>query len=137
MVLEETVVFFDSTCLFCNRSINFIMDNDKRAVFKFASLQGPLAQHQLMQELKKKDEQIPDSLVLWQNGKIYFKSDAVLLIASQLSGIWPFFYYFGRIFPRFLRDFVYEMISKYRHKLINSTGAFRVLTPSEKERFID
>jgi len=69
-----------------------------------------LKKHGLPQDYNK-------SLVLIEDDKLYLKSDAALKIARRLDGIWPVFYYF-RFVPRFIRDAVYDIISRHRHKLI-------------------
>ena len=53
--------------------------------------------------------------MLINGNEIYFKSDAVLRILKSLDGLWPLLYGF-LIVPRFIRDPVYDIVSKYRYK---------------------
>ena len=46
------IVLFDGDCNFCNRSVQFIYERDKKGIFRFASLQSArgrefLAKHNL------------------------------------------------------------------------------------------
>ena len=37
---RHKIILFDGVCNFCNASVNFIMDHDKKDVFRFAALQS-------------------------------------------------------------------------------------------------
>lgn len=130
--MDQVIVLYDGDCLFCNSSVQFILKRDTRAVFQFASLQGKTG------ESLRAEGQIPatmDSLCLLLNGKSYIKSAAVLLICKQLGGLYTFLYLFV-IIPRPIRDAIYSLFAKYRHK-VSGKIACRLLTQEEKTRFLD
>jgi predicted DCC family thiol-disulfide oxidoreductase YuxK len=57
-----------------------------------------------------------DSFVYVRYGKVFIKSTAGLKILLDLGGGWKLLY--GLIiFPRFIRDFVYDVIAKYRYRI--------------------
>jgi predicted DCC family thiol-disulfide oxidoreductase YuxK len=56
-----------------------------------------------------------DSILLYENGKIYAKSSAALRIAGKLRGAWPAFKLF-LILPAFIRDAVYDWIARNRYR---------------------
>ena len=48
---KPAVVLFDGVCNFCNSSINFIIDHDKKNYFKFAPLQSEIGQKLLKENI--------------------------------------------------------------------------------------
>ena len=126
-------ILFDGVCNFCNASINFVIDRDSQKIFKFAALQSDVGQ-QILRENNFPQSEF-DSIFLTDGNKIYQKSDAALEIAKRLDGAWKVFYFF-KIVPRFIRDFVYDLVAKNRYKIFGKTEACRIPTPELKERFL-
>jgi len=131
--LPERIVLFDGVCNFCNNSINFIIRRDKKDLFRFAPLQSELGE-----ELKRKysiPEKFMDSVILIENGKVYFKTTAALRIARRLGGGWPLMYGFI-IVPPFIRDIVYNIIAKNRYKWWGQRESCMIPTPEVRRKFI-
>ena len=126
-------VLFDGVCNFCNASINFIIDRDKKGIFKFAALQSEIGQEILRKYSLKQDTF--DSIILEKEGEIYQKSDAALEIARNMDGLWKIFYIF-KIIPSFLRNLVYDLIARNRYRIFGRTDACRIPTPELKARFL-
>jgi len=131
---KTPVILFDGVCNFCNGSVNFIIDRDKKGLFSFASLQSSAAQ-EILQE-KGEDTASFNSVILVTEDKIYRKSRAALEIAKQLSGLWPIFYIF-RIIPTSIRDFFYDIIAKNRYKWFGKRDTCRMPEPEVRERFLE
>jgi predicted DCC family thiol-disulfide oxidoreductase YuxK len=130
---NQSLVLFDGVCHFCNNSVNFIMDRDSKKKFVFAPLQSNLAKEILIPY--GENTSVIDSIILIQNNKIYKRSRAALEIAKNLDGLWPLCY--GCIIvPGFIRDFVYNYISKNRYKWFGQMDACRMPTPEMRERFL-
>ena len=126
-------ILFDGVCNFCNASINFVIDRDSQKIFKFAALQSDVGQ-QILRENNFPQSEF-DSIFLTDGNKIYQKSDAALEIAKRLDGAWKIFYFF-KIVPRFIRDFVYDLVAKNRYKIFGKSESCRIPTPELKERFL-
>jgi predicted DCC family thiol-disulfide oxidoreductase YuxK len=127
------IVLFDGECKFCNGSVNFIIEHDKSAYFKFAPNQSEIAQ-----ELFRKynvDKANIDSLVLIENEKVYLYSTGALRIARKLNGLWSIFYGFI-IVPSVIRDFVYKQFAKVRIRLFGKQEVCLVPTAEIRERFL-
>ena len=108
---QPYIVLFDGLCNLCNGAVQFIIRHDKKNRFVFASLQSEVAK-KLLNEI-----QVPsslDTIVLIKGHKHFEKSDAVLEIAKNLSGLWPMVYGF-KIIPRILRDVLYKWVAKNRY----------------------
>lgn len=117
----KSLILFDGECMLCNRFIQFILRYDKNKSFLIAPLQAPKAQ-QLIQlyNIKIKQSNIPDSVILIQNGKVYDETTAVLIIASQLDGAVKYLSVL-KIIPKLLRDPFYRLIAKYRYRWFGKT----------------
>lgn len=131
----EQIVLFDGVCNLCNSSVNFIIDRDPKARFKFAALQSEKGQ-ELLSQILRTNESSFDSIVLISNNSVYIKSSAALRIARHLNGLWPILYSF-MIIPKPLRDFVYDFIAKNRYKWFGKSDVCRIPTPDLQSRFIE
>jgi predicted DCC family thiol-disulfide oxidoreductase YuxK len=109
------LILFDGVCNLCNFSVQFILKRDKKNKFNFTSLQSDAANKILLQYNNEKfNPKNLKSIILIENNKIYTKSTAVLRIVKQMY--FPFsLLYFFIIIPKFIRDYLYEFIAKYRY----------------------
>jgi len=109
---NKSIILFDGICNLCNNAVQFIIKRDKKHHFLFTSLQSDAAQDILLQfQLKNSDL---NSIIFIEDEKIYQKSTAVLRISKQLNGLWKLNYAFI-IIPKFIRDFIYDIIAKKRY----------------------
>ena len=132
--IEKPIILFDGVCNLCNSSVQFIIKRDKKEQFLFASLQSDYAKEHLPDELS--DSKALQSIVLKEKDEIKTKSTAALTIARHLSGVWPILYAF-MIIPKFLRDWVYDIIAKNRYKWFGKKDQCMIPSPELKSRFID
>ncbi len=130
----HALVLFDGVCNLCNGSVQFIIDRDPNAYFRFAALQSDAAAPALA-HCGRGDSTL-DSIVLVEGGVCYSRSDAALRIARRLSGLWPVVYV-GILFPRLVRDLVYELIARHRYRWFGRTETCRIPTPELRARFLD
>lgn len=129
----SAIILFDGVCNFCNGSVNFIIEHDKKNYFKFAPLQSEIGQKLLDEHGIDKME--TDSVVLVESGKAYTHSTAALKVAQKLDGAWSWFYSFI-IVPKPIRDFFYKTFAKYRYRLFGKTDACMMPTPEIRARFL-
>lgn len=129
----SAIILFDGVCNFCNGSVNFIIEHDKKNYFKFAPLQSEIAQKLLDEHGIDKTQ--TDSVILVENGKAYTHSTAALKVAQKLDGAWSWLYSFI-IIPKPIRDFFYKTFAKYRYKLFGKTDACMMPTPEIRARFL-
>ncbi|MEX0691039.1 MAG: DUF393 domain-containing protein [Gemmatimonadales bacterium] len=128
---ERPLVLFDGECGLCSASIQFILRRERRPYFRFAPLQGQAAaavrhRHPWLEGV--------DSLVVVDRGRALMRSAAALQIAGHLRWPWPL----ARaawIIPRPLRDALYDVVARHRHRLIPS-APFRPPT-GLADRFLD
>ncbi|KAB2907645.1 MAG: DCC1-like thiol-disulfide oxidoreductase family protein [Ignavibacteriales bacterium] len=131
---DKSIILFDGVCNFCNFWVNFIIDRDKRDIFRFASLQSDYGQEVLRKlQLSEKDF---DTFILLEGEEHLIKSTAGLRVAKRLGGVFSLLYPLI-IIPRFLRDGVYNLIARNRYKLFGREDACRIPTPELKSKFLE
>jgi predicted DCC family thiol-disulfide oxidoreductase YuxK len=139
------VVLFDGVCNFCDASVNFIIEHDKAAYFKFAPLQSNegtrLANEYGFESATAKPENaasdlIPiDSIILIEDDKAYIHSTAALRILRRLGAPWSWAYVFV-IIPRPIRDWAYRLFAKYRYRIFGRKDQCMLPSPEVRARFL-
>jgi predicted DCC family thiol-disulfide oxidoreductase YuxK len=107
------IIFYDGDCGLCNRSVQWVLLRDIQRRFTFCALQSEFAQN--VGQKWNTNLTSFESIVLYKNQKLYFKSEAALEILSEL----PRFSFYAHIFkkiPSFLRDGIYDIVAKYRRR---------------------
>ncbi len=127
------LVLFDGVCNFCNGSVNFIIERDRKNYFRFAPIQSEIAQKLL--EKYKIDKSKLDSVIFIENDTAYTHSTAALRVARKLDGFWAWFYGFI-VVPKFIRDFFYKQFAKNRYRIFGKTDACMIPTPEMREKFL-
>jgi len=123
------IIIFDGICGLCNKSIDILMKLDTQKRFKYTSNQGEFA--------KTLDiEPDMDSIIYYEDGILYYKSTAILKILRSLGSIWVISNIFYLI-PKVIRDFIYDVIAKYRYKVFGKRESCRVPKEGEEDLFID
>ena len=107
-----SIILFDGVCNLCTWSVQFIIKRDPQGRFRFASMQSPTGQR-LLKDCGLNPE-TTDTFVLIEGQSHFTKSDAILKVATYLSGIWPLFRLFSLI-PRPIRDPAYHLIARNRY----------------------
>ncbi|MFW5821152.1 MAG: thiol-disulfide oxidoreductase DCC family protein [Bacteroidota bacterium] len=112
---NKPVLLIDDECVLCNKTVNFIIRNGGEGKFEFLSLYSERAK-KLLNE-KGLPEDYKESVVLIEGEKLYLKSNAVLKVTEKLEGIVKILSW-SKILPSGLRDGIYDMIAKHRHKIV-------------------
>jgi GMP synthase-like glutamine amidotransferase/predicted DCC family thiol-disulfide oxidoreductase YuxK len=134
-VAPKPLVFFDGVCGLCNGFVDFLLARDRAERFFVAPLQGATAAALVPSDAAAPDGEDPRSIVLWEEGRAYRKSAAVLRTVSRLGGAWPLVRVFF-IVPRFLRDPVYDLVARNRYRWFGRREACRMPSPEERRRFL-
>ena len=129
-LLNKKVIVYDGLCILCNHFVQWLIKRDKKGVFYFTTLQSDLGQ-----DLIAENDVQGDTVVLWDRGQIYTKSDVALNVLSDLSWIWWIFIPF-KIIPRAFRNTIYDWIARNRYKWFGKHDTCMLPDPSFKERFL-
>ena len=134
MNLDKPIILFDGVCNLCNASVQFIIKRDSKKKFMFSSLQSDAAQAILLHNyLENLDF---DTIILLEDGNVYDKSTAILKIIRRLSGFYRLGYMFI-VVPKFIRDFVYQVIANNRYKWFGKRDTCMLPTEELKLRFLE
>jgi predicted DCC family thiol-disulfide oxidoreductase YuxK len=127
-------VFYDGHCGLCHGLVRFVLARDHGGMFRFAPLDGETFRRTVPTEVRAA---LPDSIVLvTAAGETLIRSAAVLHVLSRLGGAWPLIGKLLGIFPRGLRDFVYDGVAGVRHKLFARPADACPLVPAHlRDRF--
>lgn len=130
---NRQIILFDGVCNFCSFWVNFIIDRDKKDVFKFATLQSGKGR-ELLKRFQM-DSNSLDTFVLIEEEKVYTKSTAALKISRNLKGIWKYLYFMIFI-PKPIRNYIYIIIARNRYRFFGKLDACRIQTEQEKSKFL-
>jgi predicted DCC family thiol-disulfide oxidoreductase YuxK len=130
---RHPVLLFDGVCNLCNRWIQFVIERDPDAVFRFAPLQSPAAQRAL--DKCGYDGDSLDSVVLVDDGECYAKSDAVIRTARHLGGVYRLLGPTG-IVPRRLRNWLYDFVADHRYGWFGKRDQCMMPSPDVEDRFL-
>ena len=110
---DNSIILFDGVCKFCH----WYSECTKRLT---------------------KDISNPNltSMVLLENGKVYYKSSAALRIAKSLTFPWPLLFIFI-IIPPVIRHMVYDFIGNHRYQWFGKYDHCVVPDDHIREKFLD
>lgn len=133
-ISSKKIIFFDGYCNFCNSQVNNILSIDKKNIFHFSALSSKFAINSLKGKIDKKS--IGKSIVFLNNGIVYTKSEAVIMILSEIGGFYNLFSFF-KIFPSFILDFFYNIIAKNRYTWFGKSENCFIPSKEISSRFIN
>jgi predicted DCC family thiol-disulfide oxidoreductase YuxK len=130
---DDDVILYDGVCVFCSRWIRFIAarDGDKR--FRFTAIQSGYGTR--LARALRIDPDDPDTNAVIHGGAAYFKSDAALTVLSNLPG-WRWARML-RLFPKPLRDVVYNLVARNRYRIFGKNDACFVPDAKLRARVIE
>lgn len=133
------LVLYDGVCGLCNRLLQFLLRHDKRAVFKFATLQSERGR-----AVVERAGGDPDDLTSFYvvadfqspNARVLMRSDAAVFVAGQLG--WPWrIVRVGGVLPKRLRDAIYDAIARTRYRIFGRYEQCPVPGEEARRRFVD
>ncbi len=131
---NSPVIIFDGVCNLCNAAVQFVIKHDKKKQFQFASLQGDYGQ-KILAGLPESFSSLK-TFILIEEGKVFTRSTAALKVAGKLS--FPVNLLYGFIIvPAFIRNAVYNFISKKRYVWFGKKDNCMIPTPALKNRFLN
>ena len=130
MDINNSIVFFDGECNLCNSAVDFIIKYDKAKYFKYCWLQNDYAKKKLEPEKINMD-----TIILYDNHKVYKKSDAVFHIVKHLTYPYKMLYAFSFL-PNFIKDFFYDQMAKYRYNIFGKKSSCKIPNEKKRELFI-
>ena len=139
---EEPVLLYDGVCSFCNRSVSFILRQDRVRpgvpLLRFAALESALG----AEIIGRHPELAGVDSVVWVEPRsdgselVLVRSDAALRVARYLGPPWSFAAV-ARVIPRPVRDALYDLFARWRYRIFGKLDACRLPPPEWRARFLD
>ena len=129
LAIENPIIFYDGLCGLCDRSVRFIIKHDTKKKFRFASLQSDFAKQILGENI------LTDSVILFENGTIYYQSTAALMVCKILGGYLNLLSIVILV-PQKLRDRIYDWIARNRYQWFGKYDACKIPSAEQKDLFI-
>jgi predicted DCC family thiol-disulfide oxidoreductase YuxK len=125
-----TVLYYDGDCPMCHRLVIWLLERDKNKILHFAAIQSDTAKIRLNSNYDALVEM--DTVILETPSNTYTHSTAALK-AIALIPSWKLPAKLLMLFPTYLRDPIYRLVARNRHRIWNSCP----LIPAEyRDRFI-
>lgn len=127
------VLLFDGVCNLCNGLVQFLLPRDRAGRLRFAPLQSDpgralLARHDLPTASL-------ETVVLVDGDRAYTKSAAAIRVAELLG--WPYrLASVGRILPRRVRDWLYDVVAANRYDWFGRQDQCMVPDEDVSDRFL-
>src|SRR5437763_11414993 len=134
------ILLYDGVCGLCNRLVQFILHNDRRAIFRFAALQRPFAARILARHGVSPTSLDTVYLVLnneLPDESLLSRSDAVLFVLQQLGTPWRAAASLLQLFPKFLRDLAYNTVARHRYRIFGRSDVCTLPRDADHTRFLD
>jgi predicted DCC family thiol-disulfide oxidoreductase YuxK len=117
-------VLYDGTCGLCHGTVRFLLAEDATgAAFRFAPLPESDSKESVVVQTAK--------------GATLRKSAAVIHLLHRLGGLWRILGFAFSLFPRALRDVLYDAVAAIRYRVFGRTkDACPLLPPDLRSRFL-
>jgi predicted DCC family thiol-disulfide oxidoreductase YuxK len=137
--MSNPIVLYDGVCGLCNRLTQFLLKRDHKDRLRFASLQSEFAAAILKRH--SKDPEDLDTVYVVKdynqtNEKLLARSDAILYLGQQIGGIWSVAG-LGKVLPRFLRDWIYNLVARNRYRVFGKYESCMMPDPKYRRKFLD
>jgi predicted DCC family thiol-disulfide oxidoreductase YuxK len=144
---NRLLVLYDGECGFCNRSIRFLLRQDRKDRLRFAPSTSPAVQELLAAHGVPSGFQNfgpgngPDTILVLRNtGKpieeLLVRSNAILACLRVLPQPWPTFAAILRLIPRPIRESTYRFIARERYRIWGRYPTCPIPTPEERQHFL-
>lgn len=132
---EYPIMLFDGECAMCNGAVQFVLDHEREAQFRFAPLQSDIGREYLEQFHLPVDNF--DSYVVIDHGVAHVKSRAVVKMGFYMGGPWQALSYLVLCSPKFIADAIYSYGFNNRLKWFGKNTQCRLLPPEQSLRFLE
>jgi len=126
------IVLFDGLCNMCNKTVLFLIKFDQKNNLHFAAQQTNAGAKIMNQYLIKQDAR---SVIFIKENLVYYQSDAIIEIAKLLSG-WPRIAILAIVFPKFLRNRVYDLVANNRYRFFGKQTSCSAPSKANEHKFI-
>ena len=137
--LTSPILLYDGTCGFCAESVQFVLARDPEGALRFAALDSATGRAILQ---RHPEVRAFDSVLFVEPAdaanpeRVHAHSSAALRVASYLGGPWRLMQ-LARVVPTPIRDAVYRLIARHRHRLSANGPQCVIPSAQDRQRFLD
>ncbi|MES2411196.1 MAG: DCC1-like thiol-disulfide oxidoreductase family protein [Bacteroidota bacterium] len=129
---DKKIILFDGVCNLCDSAVQFVIQHDKKDIFRFVPLQSELGQ-KIVSHLGASNI---DSTILYEPGKAYYyKSDVAFKIIKETTGMYKVLLVFS-ILPKSILDCIYDYVAKKRYAWFGKKESCMIPTPELQSKFL-
>ena len=123
MTKDSTIVFYDATCVLCDRSILWLIKNDFEDIFRFSHLNSSFAKQQ--------------SFPISTSDGLYLKSSQAVLFLLLKTTRYKFLHLFLSKIPIKILDVFYFKIAANRYRWFGNYDNCKIPDERIKYKFLD
>ena len=120
---SRLIVLFDGNCILCNSSARFLKRNI--VVTNIDLIPSNSEEGKFLVFTHQLENIFNESIVLIKQDIVFLKSDAILELVNYLKPKYKLLSVF-RVFPRNIRNLIYDLVSRNRHKLYQSNQGNKI-----------
>ena len=138
--MPHPILLYDGVCGLCNRLVQFILRRDRKAIFRFASLQSPFAARIVARHGARPTDldtvyvvlnhELPDESLL-------SRSAAAIFVLQRLGRFWRSVAFLVRLLPESLRDAAYNAVARRRYRIFGRSETCTLPCGLDHSRFLD
>ena len=137
--LTSPILLYDGTCGFCAESVQFVLARDRKGTLRFAALDSAtgraiLERHPEVRGFGSVLFVEPDYGATPE--RVFAHSTAALRVAAYLGGSWRLLQ-LARLVPSPIRDAVYRLIARHRHRLSANGPVCVIPSAQDRARFLE
>lgn len=137
---SNPILLYDGVCGLCNRLVQFVLRHDHEEIFRFASLQSPLA-GRILERHNAPATDLDTFYVVadtdQSNEHLFSRSDAAAFVLTKLGGAWTAAAVACRFLPRPLRDAMYNLVARNRYNIFGKLDACPIPDARHRAKFLD
>jgi predicted DCC family thiol-disulfide oxidoreductase YuxK len=132
--IETPIVVYDAVCVLCCAGLRWIVRHDRRSHWRFLAMQSPRGTAALT--AAGISVLAPTSFLVLYGAHCYIESDACLVIARDIGGIYGAMAAAGRLLPKSIRDAAYRLLARNRYRWFGRRQSCYVPTAEESHRYL-
>jgi predicted DCC family thiol-disulfide oxidoreductase YuxK len=132
---NKKIILFDGECNLCDWSVQLLLRNDPKDIFRFASLQSDIGK-KIQAEYDIDPTQMNSVILIDNYVKHKTKTSAIFSMTKSMGGMWVLFIIFW-IVPKPLRDWIYTFVTKNRYRWFGKTTTCMIMTDDIHHKFLD
>ena len=137
--MTSPILLYDGMCGFCAESVQFVLARDRKETLRFAALDSATGRDILERHPRVRGF---DSVLFVEPAdgtnpeRVFAHSNAALRVATYLGGPWRWLQ-LAKFVPSPIRDAVYRLIARHRHRLSAKGPVCVIPTARDRARFLE